>query len=122
MKENEIKIIGKMDNESREEFKRETVANLNKEIEEIIINAKKHELPKTEEDLRMIEQMNLWTSQYLKDIGAEEFIKKVDPNQFIILSDDDFIKIGRDEFGSDWSHFSGKILPGADVIFARRLP
>lgn len=122
MKESEIKIIGRMTDESRDEFKKETVAKFDKEIEEILTNAKKYELPKNEEDLEMISRLNLWIEEYLKNIGGEGFVKKVDPEQIIILSDDDFVKIGRDIFDSDWSSYSGKMIPGVDIIFVKRLP
>lgn len=122
MKESEIKIIGRMSDESRDEFKREAVVKLDKEIEETLTYAKKHELSKSEEELEMISRLNLWIGEYLKNIGEEGFVKKVDPEQFIILSEEDFVGVGKEAFDSDWSLYSGKFFSGADVIFIKRRP
>ena len=122
MKESEIKIIGKMDDESREEFKRETVAGLDREVEKILSATKQFELPKNEEDLRIIEKINIWLEEYFKNIGAEEFVKKIKADQFVILQENDFVKIGHDMFDSDWSHHHAKMMPGMDIVFVKRLP
>ena len=122
MKESEIKIIGKMDDESREEFKRETVAGFDREVEKILSATKQFELPKNEEDLRIIEKINIWLEEYFKNIGAEEFVKKIKADQFVILQENDFVKIGHDMFDSDWSHHHAKMMPGMDIVFVKRLP
>lgn len=111
-----------MDDEKREEAKEGLLKGLEGEIAEILGMAKKLELTKSEDDLKMIEKINFWLEDYLTNIGAGEFVKKINPNQLVVLSDDDFVRIGRDVFKKDWSFYSGKMIPGADIVFMKRLP
>lgn len=121
MKESEIKIIGKMDDEIKEETKRKVVKELEEYVAEVLTVVKKLELPRSEEDLKMIEKMNLWLEEYLINIGAEESVKKIRADQFMILSESDFVKVGASVFEDDWSGAYGKMVPGVDIIFVKKL-
>lgn len=109
MKERDIKIIGKMDEEKKRELAGETDRELEEEYRRIISLARKSELIKNEGDLRTIERINFWLGEYFRDADIEEF-RKISPEQFIFLSQDDFIKFGWDVFNKDWSDFPAKSI------------
>lgn len=121
MKEGELKITGKMDEKDKDDLRKEVIDELDKEAKEIMEKAIELELPKDEEDLGIIENVNNWLADYLKGSDAEEFIQKVSEDKFIVLSDGDFNKIGADLFNDDWSQGYGKMIPGVDIIFVRKL-